>query len=148
MREHGVVGTTGPPLFRASMQFFMLSCGARSGLPEKVNPLAQSELFAAVVRLPIVLFEHRSKALASTKPCRMLRVIAVNCADNMLAIFVALAPSRNDFTCAAVVGSKLLPSPFLRHKFRSARRSAAVMSAWPFLLLQKPSVNPPLGTLQ
>src|SRR5689334_2796310 len=130
------------------MQFFMLSCGARAGLPEKVRLLAQSEVFAAVVKSPTVWFEHKSKAFASTKPCRMLRVIAVNCADNMLAMFVALAPNRNDFTCAAVVGSKLLPSAFLRHKFRRAVRSAAVMSAWPFLLLQNPSVNPPLGTLQ
>jgi len=98
VREHGVVGITGPPLFSASMQFFIASCGARSGLPEKVRPLAQRDVFASVVNCPIVLFEQRSKAFASTKPCRTFRVMAVNCAESMLAMFVALAPSRNDFT--------------------------------------------------
>src|ERR1051325_10773941 len=129
VREHGVVGTTGPPLFSLSIQFFVLSWEARSGLPEKVKPLAQSAVFASVVNCPIVLFEQRSKAFGSTNPCRTLRVMAVNCAESMLAMFVALAPSKNDLTWAAVVGSKLLPSPLRKHKFRNASRSAAVISA-------------------
>ena len=98
VREHGVVGTTGPPLFSVSIQVFIASCGARSGLPENVRPFAQRAAFASVVNCPTVLCEQRSKAFGSTKPWRMFRVMAVNCADSMLAMFVALAPSRNDLT--------------------------------------------------
>jgi len=98
VREHGVVGTTGPPLFNASIQFFSASCGARSGLPENVRPFAQREVFASVVNCPTVLFEQRSNAFASTNPWRTFRVIAANCADSMFAMFVALAPNKNDLT--------------------------------------------------
>ena len=68
MREHGVVGITGPPLFSVSIQVFMVSCGVRSGLPENVSPFAQSEVLAAVTSSPTVLFEQRSNAFGSTKP--------------------------------------------------------------------------------
>ena len=71
VREQGVTGTTGPPLFSASIQFFIASCGARSGLPENVRPLAQRDVFASVVNCPTVLFAQRSKAFASTNPWRM-----------------------------------------------------------------------------
>src|SRR6185295_15806965 len=44
---------------------------------------------------------------------------------------------------AAVAGSNAVPLAFRRFRAVRAARSAPVISAWPFLLLQKPSVNPP-----
>src|SRR5713226_9756824 len=71
--------------------------------------------------------------------------MAASCADSMLAMFTASAPKIHVRNCVYVRGSKLLPSALRRLSATIAARFADVLlnTAWPFLLLQKPSVRPP-----
>src|SRR5262245_17582322 len=58
-------------------------------------------------------------------------------------MFVALPFRSQVANPVLVVGSKAAPLPFTRQSALSDAKSAAVSSAWPFLLLQKPGVRPP-----
>src|SRR5262249_27750307 len=59
---HGVTGTTGPPLLRASMQFLSISWAIRVGFPATVFPSIASWSHAVEIRPFTVMPEHRSNA--------------------------------------------------------------------------------------
>src|SRR3954454_9594763 len=95
-------------------------------------------------------------ARSFTLPFNTLSSMAVNCADNMYAMFVAFAPSSQFLRLVLPVpiavafgyghpdtGSKSVPLAFLRYRPFSQQSCAPVIIACPFLLDQKPNVKPP-----
>src|SRR5258708_26784493 len=108
--------------------------------------------------------KQRANELPLTLPWRTFSSIAVSWAESILAMLLALAPVSQllkavlpALTCDVVkptpqaapeTGSKSDPLALRRCSDVRKQRSEAVSNSWPFLLLQKPSVRPPLGDFQ
>src|ERR1044071_2306767 len=84
-------------------------------------------------------------ALPLTPPEATLRCMAANCADNMLAILVAFALSKNFWKFARLTDPSELPLALRRHNASTPanRLGGPVITLPPFLFDQKPSVRPP-----
>src|SRR5258708_22937575 len=130
----------------------------------RLPPASPSSRLAAEIRLLTVMNPvAESIPLRSAQPgfdpaktsappltllCSTFRSIAASWAESMLAMFDALAPSIQLFKAALFadklpVKSRAVPLLLTRLSEVSAAKSDATSRAWPFLLDQNPSVNPP-----